>query len=132
MDFKSNKMKSIIIFYDNHCPNCTRFAINIKKLDWFNLIIVKKLRNSNHTGKFKSIDIEKAKRKMASYIDNKWYYGYKSIFLIFSKLPIFWIIMPILFILKITKFGELFYNELAIKRKIIPLNCEQNNCSING
>jgi predicted DCC family thiol-disulfide oxidoreductase YuxK len=131
MDFKSSRMKSIIIFYDNHCPNCTRFTKIIKKLDWLNLIIAKELRNSNYIGEFKNIDIEMSKGKMASCIDDKWYYGYKSIFLIFSKLPIFWIILPLLYILKITKFGELFYNELAIKRKIIPLNCEQSNCSIN-
>jgi predicted DCC family thiol-disulfide oxidoreductase YuxK len=124
-------MKTIIIFYDNYCSKCTRFVKIIKKFDWFNLIIAKELRNSYHIREFKNIDIKMSKGKMASCIDNKWYYGYNSIFFIFSRLPIFWIIMPLLYILKITKFGKLFYNELAIKRKIIPLNCEENNCSIN-
>ena len=124
-------MKSIIIFYDNQCPNCTRFTTNIKKLDWFHLIIIKKLRNSNHIGEFKTIDLEKAKIKMASYIHNKWYYGYNSMFFIFSKIPVLWIILPLLYVLKITKLGELFYNEFATKRKIITLNCENNNCAIN-
>lgn len=58
-------MKSIIIFYDNHCPNCTRFTKIVKKLDWFNLITAKALRNLNHIRLFNSIDIEMAKGKMA-------------------------------------------------------------------
>jgi ABC-type dipeptide/oligopeptide/nickel transport system permease component len=72
-----------------------------------------------------------SKDRMASYLNNKWYYGYDSIFFIFSRLPVFWFIMPLLYILKITKFGKLLYNELAIKRKIIALNCGQNSCSTN-
>lgn len=125
-------MKSIIIFYDNHCSNCTCFSKITKKLDWFNLIIAKKLRNSNHTSEFKNVDIEMAKRKMASSIDNKWYYGYDSIFLIFRKIPVYWVFVPLLYLLKITNLGEVLYNELAIKRKIIPINCEQNNCPVSS
>ena len=123
-------MTSIIVFYDNYCPNCKRFSKIIEQLDWFNLIVFKELRNSNHTDVFNDFDIEKAKNKMASYIHYKWHYGYESIFLIFKKIPLFWGILPLLYLLIITKIGYFFYNELAVKRKIIPLNCESNNCSV--
>lgn len=125
-------MKSIIIFYDNHCPNCTRFTKVVKRLDWFNLTIAKELRNLNHIGQFSSIDIKMAKEKMASSVDNKWYYGYDSIFLIFRRIPVFWVFVPLLYLLKTTNLGEVLYNELAIKRKIVPVNCGQTNCSMNG
>ncbi|CAA0167767.1 DCC1-like thiol-disulfide oxidoreductase family protein [Tenacibaculum maritimum] len=125
-------MKSIIIFYDNHCPNCTRFTKVVGRLDWFNLIITKELRNLNHINQFSSIDIKIAKGKMASSIDNKWYYGYDSIFLIFKRIPVFWFFVPLLYLLKIANLGELLYNELAIKRKIIPVNCGPTNCSMNS
>lgn len=125
-------MKSIIIFYDNHCPNCTRFTKVVKRLDWFDMIIAKELRNLNHISQFSSIDIKMAKGKMASSVDNKWYYGYDSIFLIFRRIPVFWVFVPLLYLLKITNLGEVLYNELAIKRKIIPINFGLTNCSMNG
>lgn len=95
------------------------------------MIITKELRNSNHTSVFDNIDIEMAKGKMASCIDHKWYYGYDSIFLIFRKIPVFWFFVPLLYLLKLANLGEVLYNELAIKRKIIPVNCEETNCSVN-
>ena len=122
-------MKKLVIFYDNWCPNCTRFINTVKKLDWFNLINYKQLRSNQDTEQFKSLNIELAQQQMASYT-NKWNYGFISIFLIFTRLPIFWIFIPILFIFKITGVGQFIYKELAIKRKIIPLHCDENSCML--
>jgi predicted DCC family thiol-disulfide oxidoreductase YuxK len=122
-------MKKLIIFYDNWCPNCTRFNKIVKKLDWFNLIDSKQLRNNQDIKQFKNLNLELATQQMASYTNN-WNYGFVSIFFILSRLPIFCIFIPILFILKITGFGQFLYKELAIKRKIIPLHCDENSCII--
>ena len=122
-------MKKITIFYDNWCPNCTRFNKIVEKLDWFKLIDSKQLRNTNATQQFKNLNLELAHQQMASYT-NHWNYGFVSIFLILSRLPIFWIFFPFLYIFKITGFGQLIYKELAIKRKIIPLHCDENSCML--
>ncbi len=121
-------MKKLIIFYDNWCPNCSNFASLIQKLDWLNLIDFKELRNENHTNQFIEIDIELAKQQMASYT-NKWNYGYISIYLIFLRIPLFWISIPFFWLLKITKFGQYLYKELALKRKIIPIHCDEEVCN---
>ena len=76
------------IIYDNWCPNCTKFANLIQKLDWLNLIDFKELRNENHTNQYKEINIELAKQQMAFYT-NKWNYGYISLYLIFIRIPFF-------------------------------------------
>ncbi len=122
-------MKKIIIFYDNWCPNCSKFANIIQKIDWLNLIDFKELRNEKHTNQFIEINIELAKQQMASYT-NKWNYGYISIYLIFLRIPLFWISIPFFWLLKITKFGQYLYKELALKRKIIPLHCDENSCML--
>ncbi|EKT4550157.1 conserved hypothetical protein [Flavobacterium psychrophilum] len=119
----------LTIFYDNYCPNCTKFANHIQKIDWLNLIDFKKLRNENHTNQFKEINIELAKQQMASYT-NKWNYGYISLYLIFLRIPLFWISIPFFWLLKVTKFGQYLYKELALKRKIIPLHCDSETCEI--
>lgn len=120
-------MKRIKIFYDDWCPNCTRFMRIIKKLDWLNLVEFKELRSNNS---YDGIDYEVAQKKMASKIDRKnWIYGYNSIFSIFLRIPVFWIILPLLFLFKISKLGNYLYNELAVKRTIIPIHCDEN-CKI--
>ena len=121
--------EKITIFYDNFCPNCTRFAKIVQKLDWLKLIEIKQLRNELHTNSFRNIDLELAKKQMASF-GTKWHYGYNSLYFIFVRLPFFWLFIPFLYILKLTNLGQILYSELAIKRKIIPIHCDAEICGI--
>lgn len=82
-------MNKLIVFYDDWCPHCTRFAVLVKKFDWLGLIKTKKMRElteenpsldeslaknnkktndafSNHDFYLKNLDIEKAQKQMAS------------------------------------------------------------------
>lgn len=122
-------MKQLIIFYDNWCPNCTRFINIVKKIDWFKLIEYKQLRNNHDIQQYKNLNLELATQQMASYTNN-WNYGFISIYSIFLRLPLFFIFIPFLFILKITGFGQFIYKELAIKRNIIPMHCNNNSCEL--
>jgi predicted DCC family thiol-disulfide oxidoreductase YuxK len=119
----------LTLFYDNWCPKCTRFSQIIKQLDWLELLEIEPLRNDLTMSNYKDIDLALAKQQMASYT-NKWHYGYVSLYLIFIRLPIFWIIIPLLFILKISGLGQYLYVQLALKRKIIPIHCDENSCRI--
>lgn len=119
----------LIIFYDNYCPNCSKFKTFIEKIDWLQKIDFKELRTQNHTNQFKDINLELAKQQMASY-NRKWNYGYISLYLIFLKIPLFWIFIPLFWVLKISKLGQFFYTELALKRKIIPIHCNSEICEI--
>lgn len=121
-------MKKLTVFYDNWCPNCSRFIKIVKKLDWLNLVESKELRNEQ-SKQFSLIDYEKATKQMASF-NGKWNYGYSSLFFIFIRLPILWILFPIIFLLKITGIGQILYIQLAINRKIIPLHCNEKTCEI--
>jgi predicted DCC family thiol-disulfide oxidoreductase YuxK len=117
------------IFYDNFCPNCTKFAKWVEKLDWLKRIEIKQLRNKLHTNSFTEIDLELAKQQMASF-GTKWHYGYDSLYFIFLRLPLFWLVIPFFYFLKITTLGQLMYVELALKRKIIPIHCDAGICNL--
>ncbi|RKS96866.1 thiol-disulfide oxidoreductase DCC family protein [Chryseobacterium defluvii] len=119
----------MLIFYDNWCPNCTRFVQIVKKLDWLYCIEEKPLRDILHTNKFPKLDRTVALKQMASY-NGKWHYGFTSIYFILIKLPVFWIFIPFLYLLKISAIGQFLYSELALKRKIIPIHCDENSCEI--
>ncbi|WP_223599882.1 DCC1-like thiol-disulfide oxidoreductase family protein [Chryseobacterium sp. GVT01B] len=117
------------IYYDNYCPNCTLFVRNIKRLDWMNMMEIKELRNPNHISEAVGINKTLAEQQMASY-NKKWRYGFVTIYMILLRLPLFWIFFPILFLFKITGLGQLIYKELAVKRKIIPIHCDEKSCKI--
>jgi predicted DCC family thiol-disulfide oxidoreductase YuxK len=117
------------IFYDNWCPKCSKFSSFIQKLDWLKLIQIKQLRNELHIDSYPTINLEMARRQMASF-DIKWNYGYTTLYLIFIRLPVFWIIIPLLFILKISGLGQFLYMQLALKREIIPIHCDENSCGL--
>ena len=76
------------------------------------------------------IDINLAYKKMASTNDYLiWNYGYDSLFRIFLRIPLLWVLIPFFYLLQITKIGDYLYDELALKRKIIPLSCD-DKCEI--
>ena len=121
---------NLSIFIDGWCPNCRRFARLIKKIDLFNQLEKKDIRLIDNTES--NLDIPLAKKFMASIDTNNIIsYGYSSIYKIFRTLPVLWIFYPLMFVLYATNLGDVLYNELAIKRKIIPLNCDENSCEIN-
>jgi predicted DCC family thiol-disulfide oxidoreductase YuxK len=119
-----NKLK---VYYDDWCPNCTKFMKLVKKMDLLNLVTFLKLREINNS---EGINLKEAEMKMASTVDNQlWNYGYKSIYEIFKRIPLFWLFVPVLFLLKISSLGGFLYNELALKRKINPIHCDKH-CKI--
>ena len=119
----------MIIFYDNHCPNCSRFTKLVQKLDWFHLIEIKQLRNPKHIENAKGINEGLAEKQMASF-DENWSYGYKTLFKIFLRIPLFWIFLPLFWLLKISNIGQYLYIQLAINRQIIPLHCTKDSCKL--
>ena len=121
-------MKNLIIVYDDWCPYCIRFSKLIKKFDVLKRISLFKLREGNiNIGNFNN---DLALKKMASYKNGTWVYGFESIYRILKEVPLFWFFIPLFYLLKITKIGDFLYDEFAIKRKIIPIHCNEN-CKIN-
>ena len=73
------------------------------------------------------IETQKALSVMAAITeDNSVSYGFDSIYQIAKRLPLLWLFYPIFWVLKISRTGHLIYRELAIKRKIIPIHCNED------
>lgn len=115
----------LTIYIDGWCMKCLKFGKILKKIDVFNKIDVKNIRVEE------DINIRKIKEMYSKKSNGKEYYGFDSLFEISKILILLWIFMPIILILKISGLGKLLYSELAIKRKIIPLNCDEN-CSFHS
>lgn len=122
-------MKKITLYYDNFCPNCKRFSKLIKKIDWFNKIIIRELRNPEHISQISGIDLDLAHKEIASY-DGNWTYGFKSLLKIFRKLPILWGLLPLLYIFNALGIGDYFYRKIAQNRTIVSLHCAEETCQL--
>lgn len=116
-------MKYLIIYIDGWCPICKKFSKFVTKFDILKQIEIKDIRGE------KNIDEKKLKLMYSISTNGQSHYGFDSMFEINKRLIIFWLLLPIMYLLKISKLGHYLYNELSVKRKIIPLNCD-SECSI--
>ena len=119
-------MKTLTIFYDNWCQYCTRFAKFVERHNYKNRIVIKQLRNPKNTREFPNFDKEKATEQKASFDGEKWLYGFDTLYKVALRLPILWILVPFFFILKMIGIGNWLYLQLAVRRKIIPLHCDED------
>lgn len=120
----------LTLWYDNWCPNCIRFKKTIETIDIFKNVNFIELRNIQLP---EYIDIERSKKQMASAKKNSngiiVYYGFNTLYHLTLAIPLLLFFYPIMAILKLTSVGNKVYDELAIKRQIIPLHCT-DNCNI--
>jgi hypothetical protein len=119
-----NKPDRLTIYIDGWCPICKKFKNIVTKLDFFKLIVINDIRKSD------IIDEEKLKLMFSKSDRDMSFYGFDSIYEINKRLVILWFLVPFSFILKKTKIGSFLYNELSVKRKIIPFYCD-TECNIN-
>jgi len=90
-------------------------------LDFLDLVRVEDIRRSEvPSEEFR----EKGLSSLASITPKgEQYFGFNTLLMSSLHLPLFWILLPVMFLLKWTGAGSYLYNELAVKRTIIPLHC---------
>ena len=121
-------MSSFVIYIDSWCPMCVRFGSWLKRLDIFNSICQADIRTYEGT----AISKVKGLAQLASINrSSRVFYGYDSIWQILVRLPLLWVFVPAFYILKVSRLGHWAYKELAIKRQIIPLHCNEEDCRPN-
>lgn len=119
----------LLVFIDGWCPMCRKFGHRIQRTDMLHLIVIQDIRNSEL---FPKKYQDKALQRMASINQQqKIYFGFDTIFNIALRIPYFWILIPFLFLLKITQIGAFLYKQLALRRTIIPIHCHEN-CNISN
>lgn len=117
----------LYIYIDGWCPYCRRFGRWVERMDIFHQISIRDIRTDNSS----EINREQALKAMAS-INGKGevVYGFSTIYRIFQTVPLLWVFFPIFILLKLLHIGDFLYHELAIRRKIIPLHCDESSCSL--
>jgi predicted DCC family thiol-disulfide oxidoreductase YuxK len=116
----------LTIFYDNRCPICLRTKSILERIDFGKQLSFIGIRNKDIFTTYKTLDEAKSLQRMASMQHNAIVYGFDSVFRIVRTLPLLWIFIPLFFVLKWTHIGEKVYDEIALKRKLLPASCDEN------
>lgn len=120
----------LILFYDNRCPICLRTKAVLERIDFGRKLEFVGIRNKAIFTTYANLDEAKALQRMASLYNNEIVYGFASVFRIVKALPLLWIFVPVFFILQWTNIGEKAYDEIALKRKLLPASCDES-CALS-
>ncbi|GGB48818.1 thioredoxin [Lentibacillus populi] len=115
----------MIVYYDSFCKICTNSSIIWKKFDWNNRLTFASFRDLE--------DYPKAmEESLHVHQKGKWYTGYNALMQITKQLPLLWVMVPFMYILKAIGIGDFIYKKVAKNRKLIPVNqCRDGACQIS-
>ena len=116
----------LTIFYDNRCPICLRTKLFLERIDLGKQLTFIGIRNKETFNTYTALNEAKAIQRMASLQHTKIVYGFDSVYRIVRTLPLLWLFVPLFFILKWTGIGDKAYDEIALKRKLLPASCDEN------
>ncbi|PTQ55686.1 MAG: hypothetical protein BSOLF_1712 [Candidatus Carbobacillus altaicus] len=133
--FVKGAVPNFTVYYDGYCNYCSRTARLISFLDFFGMFRVISYRDDNsylqYGLSFEDVDkemyiIKKRNDKI------KIYRGFDSVTAVVNNLPLLWMLVPFVYILRISGLGYKLYPWIANNR-MIPLNgqiCKDEVCSI--
>lgn len=134
---KQNKFSdqaAVIIFYDSHCPVCSKSMRFLSKLDRGRKLRYESIRDNQVLERY-AIDKTEAEKRMHTFTlkDNQMEKGIFSVQRIVKQLPLFWIAVPILQLSIWAGLGSPLYDWLASRRTILPVGgCEGDRCTISN
>lgn len=125
------KRNKLIVFYDGNCPVCIKIVSQWSKMDFFSLLQFISFRDSSNI-KSERLELKEFEKEMYSRQVDKYDYssGLDSFIRIILRIPVLWALLIPLYLSKVLGVGDKFYSWFASKRKIIPQNSCDEQCSI--
>lgn len=113
----------MIIYYDSYCQLCTNSTQLWKKTDWFNTLQFVSFRTLDDYPKL-------MEEQLHVYSNKQWYIGYAALIHIAKTLPLMWLLLPLMYMLKWIGLGDYIYKKVAKSRSIIPIHQCKEQCSL--
>ncbi len=125
-------MLKYTVYYDGYCPMCTSIVSKWQKWDVFKKLSFQSFREIDFSNEqeltFEELEKHMHIRDMHS---GKLYKGAKAITKISGVIPLMWVLWVPLKLSTILGIGELAYDYVARRRKIIPSNlCAEDSCKL--
>lgn len=122
--------QKVIILWDGDCSFCKKSVLVAKKFDWFNRFIIINSNNKDlHKKYLKGWDGDIDKGLWAKGIDsNENHVGFDGFRRMLWVMPMFWIILPLLYIPFVPTIGRIIYAWIAKNR--YRFGCNSEGCKI--
>lgn len=101
----------IRVYYDGDCGLCRRTATVLGRLD-----VLKQLRWINFRTTRGEVDPERLEREMAAVVHGRTYFGFSAYRAMSWRLPLFWPVLPFLYVPGVRYVGDAVYRYVADRR----------------
>ncbi|WP_025026226.1 DCC1-like thiol-disulfide oxidoreductase family protein [Caldalkalibacillus mannanilyticus] len=127
------RKKQLYVFYDGWCPMCIKSVERIHRFDWFRLIKFKSFRDEKVAVEY-GIDLQRAEermlcKKLSGTVISE---GIDSFIEMSKRVPIMWLILPVLLLARLCGVGQKLYDYIASRRTIIPSSHCDEQCLIQN
>ncbi len=124
------KTSKLQIIYDGACPLCRRTIRWLKFLDWFKFLQYRDLTDWQKLQKdFPQLDYNRCLEEMHVITPSgNIFTGFHGFRIICTRLPLGWLILPLLYLPPTPYLGQKFYLHIASNRKRQGLRCTGHVC----
>jgi len=126
------KKDQLLIFYDSWYPMCTHVMMVIKKNDRNGRLTFVTFRDPVIMEEY-DLYSKKVEERLYSICraEGKHFSGIASVYEIAKRVPAYWPLLPFLFVSMKVGIGDISYDFIAKRRKIIPVgHCEGEDCAM--
>lgn len=100
----------IVVYYDGDCGLCRRTASVFRRLDLLRQLCWIDFRRSAEA------DVEHFEHEMAAVVSGRTYFGFSAYRAMSWRLPIFWPLLPFLYLPGVRHIGDAVYRHVAANR----------------
>lgn len=122
----------IEVYYDGFCPLCQGVKKRLERVDAFRLLHFKDFRTEDYSLPLGVSNLELAERMhVRNAGSGKLSVGVYAFAVISTRLPVFWFLVPFIYLSIALGLGQLCYDFIAKRRLIIPVGqCDENGCPL--
>ena len=126
------KDRKAVVLYDGLCPLCLKSVAILKRLDWLKRLSYQDARDVDHLPEITTpLEPDRLLQEMHVVTPHRRraHAGFRAFRWMAGRLPVFWIIWPLLFIPGVPWLGQKFYRWIARHRyHLVP--CRDGVCTL--
>ncbi len=111
--------KPIPVLYDGKCSFCIRSVEIVRQLDVFHRLAFHSMQDLSKQPELPDFNPERGEKEMLAHTPNGWLGGYFAFRWIAWHLPLFWPIVPFLYLRPLSVIGDRLYKRIAARRYCI-------------
>ena len=106
----------IPVLYDGKCSFCRRTLEVVRSLDVLHRFAFHDMHSAKVQAEFKDLDLKRGEKEMLVKVDGEWLGGFAAFRHLARHMPLFWPVLPLLYLPMMKAAGDRVYNRVAERR----------------